>query len=164
MQAPPPVPNLLIQLKTMASNVNTILGYEQIDWLWRSQDTEWSLTEVMCHLRDVEAEIHQTRFTAVLNENDVFLAGVSADDWAVSRKYRDQDGVEAIADFLTARERTITLLEKLSPEMWDRFGVHAFFGRTTLHELLFLVSRHDELHWEQITSLIVGQMTEEPAD
>ena len=157
MQAPPPVPNLLIQLETMATNVSGLLGKDHYDWKWKPAADEWSLTEVVCHLRDVEREVHQERFRAVLKDTDVFLAGVSADDWAISRNYQEQDGQIALTDYLAARTLTLSLLEELDPEMWERQGIHAYLGRTTLHELLFLVSRHDELHWEQIKNILGGQ-------
>ena len=161
MQAPPPVPNLLIQLKTMASNLNGLLGKNNYDWKWKPAADEWSLTEVVCHLRDVEREVHQERFTAVLKDTDVFLTGVSADDWAISRKYQQQNGQIALDDYLAARKLTISLLEELDPEMWERQGVHSYLGRTTMHELFFVVSRHDELHWEQIKTILAGQSVDE---
>lgn len=161
MQAPPPVPNLLSQLNTMASNLSGLLGKNDYDWKWKPAADEWSLTEVVCHLRDVEREIHQARFTAVLKDTDVFLVGVSADDWAISRKYQQQNGQSALMDYLETRAETISLLEGLPSEMWERQAIHSYLGRTSMHELLFLASRHDELHWEQIKNILAGQSVDE---
>ena len=157
MQAPPPVSNLIIQLMTMATNVSGLLVKIHFDWMWKPDYDEWSLTEVFCHLIDVEREVNLERFTAVLKDTDVFLTGVSADDWAISRNYQQQDGQIALNDYLAARALTLSMLEELDPEIWERQGIHAYLGRTTMHELLFLVSRHDELHWEQIKDIVAGQ-------
>ena len=161
MQTPPPVANLLLQLKTMGSNVGQLKEDSNYNWSWRPEPAEWSLTEVICHLRDVEGEVHQSRIVAVLEREDVFLPGVLADDWAIPRGYKDQDGQKALADFLLRRRETVDMLEDLTPDIWQRQGTHAYLGRTSLHELMFLVTRHDEIHWEQIRSLLVGQAASE---
>ncbi|MDX1616011.1 MAG: DinB family protein [Candidatus Promineifilaceae bacterium] len=133
------------------------LSSEHLDWQWRPAAGEWSLTELVCHLRDVELEVHQVRFKAVLRSPGVFLAGVSADEWADQRNYWRQDGPKAAREFLAARRETVNLLASLPGDAWALEGQHAFFGRTTLHELLFMMVRHDELHWEQIKTLIQAQ-------
>jgi len=92
MQTPPPLSNLLLQLITMGSNVSQLKEDSNYDWNWRPDQDDWSLTEVLCHLRDVEGEVHQPRFVAVLERKDPFLPGASADEWAKVRGYRDQDG------------------------------------------------------------------------
>lgn len=157
MQAPPPVDNLLQQLATMAANVRGSLADDDVDWKWRPRADEWSLTEVICHLRDVESEIHQVRFRALIATDNAFVSGAAPDEWASVRDYQRQDGPTSLAHFLNARHQTITLLEKLPPEMWLRQGRHAFFGPTSMHELLFLVNKHDEIHWNQIKTLIADR-------
>jgi len=154
MQAPPPVPTLLQQLKTMESDVRQLTQQEGVDWNYQPAEGEWSLAEVMCHLRDVEIEVHQARFRLLIAEEYAFLPGVSADEWADERGYCFQDGLQAANSFVSAREETLALVEPLDEEMWQRQGRHAFFGHTSMHELLHLVVRHDEIHWQQITALL----------
>ena len=108
----------------------------------------------MCHLRDVEREVHQVRFRLLINEDSVFLQGVSADEWADERGYCFEDGVKATKSFVAARLETLALVEPLDDQIWQRQGRHAFFGHTSMHELLYLVVRHDEIHWQQITDLL----------
>ena len=157
MQAPPPVPNLLIQLATMSSNVLNALSRPDIDWARAASDGGWSLTEVICHLRDVEAEVHQERYKSILVQENAFLAGVSADEWAEIRRYQEQDGMKALEEFINTRRKTIEMLEQLKPEQWQRQGRHAFFGPTSMHEILFLQARHDDIHLEQIRNLLEEQ-------
>jgi hypothetical protein len=157
MQAPPPVPNLLNQLDTVAANIKSALHQAGIDWLRPAEDGGWSLTEVLCHLRDVEIEVHQARYQAILAQEYAFLAGVSADEWAADRGYIEQDGRKALYDFLEARRATIELLQGVSNDQWKRQGRHAFFGPTSMHEILFLQVRHDDIHLEQIRTLLEEQ-------
>jgi hypothetical protein len=141
----------------MMVNVMGSLGEPDIDWQMSPAPDEWSLTEVVCHLRDVEREVHQIRFHMLIEENNAFIPGVSADEWADLRDYASQDGPEAKEQFVKGRQETLVLLESMDESFWQREGRHAFFGPTSMHELLHLAVRHDELHWEQIKSLLAMQ-------
>lgn len=154
MQEPPSVPYLLEKLQDFATAVSTSLTTTPVDWLWRPNPAEWSLTEVACHLRDVECEVHQVRFRTVLAKDAPFLAGVSSNEWAAPRQYRTQDGHRAVDDFLDARKGTVSMLTVIDESDWERKGSHAYFGLTSMHELLNLVVKHDQAHWEQITRLL----------
>ena len=163
MQSPPPVAELIERLKMMVVSMRTIDAKNELDWTWRKTEDVWSLNEIVCHLRDVENEVHHWRFRAVVEKENAFIPGVSADEWADERHYLQQDGPRALEDFIKARTDTIELLQSLSSEMWKRQGRHAFFGPTSMHELLYLVVRHDELHREQIQELIYGWENESDA-
>lgn len=157
MQQPPPIPDLLQQLQQFARRVRQVLSEPGVDWIWQPTSGEWSLTQVICHLRDVEREVHQPRFAAVIARENAFIAGATPDEWAVPRQYQAQDGPTALADFLAARLETVDTLQALTPALWSRQGRHAFFGPTSMHELLNLMVRHDEAHWEQIMALVGRQ-------
>jgi hypothetical protein len=157
MQAPPPIPNLLFRLETFAANVKAIpTEQESIQWQDRPFPDQWSLTMIMCHLRDVEQEVYHLRFRNLIAEENAFLPGASPDEWAEERGYATQDGREALEAFLSARKVTLAMLKGLSAEIWKRKGQHTFFGPTSMHELVYLAVRHDDLHWEQIRNLLIG--------
>src|SRR5690554_5822772 len=113
MQKPPPVDVLLGALERFARNVAHALSKPGVDWLHSRDEEDWSLTEVVCHLRDVEREVHQPRFEALVREDGAFLPGAVADEWVEERSYCTQNGALALEDFLAARERTVTMLKGL---------------------------------------------------
>jgi hypothetical protein len=154
MQLPPPAGELVTELDAFAQALVDALSDPFIDWHWRPARGEWNLTEVACHLRDVEREVHQARFRSILTVENPFLAGATSDDWATLRNYAEQDGRTALLDFAAARERTVELLTRLDPADWERSGRHAFFGPSTLHELVHLAVQHDRVHWSQIRGLL----------
>ena len=156
MQAPPPVNELMDHLTTMVSNMRNLEATNDLNWTWRPFESNWSLNEVACHLRDVEREVHQWRFLALVERENAFIPGVSADEWAQERHYRQQNGPDALDEFIEVRSETIALLQSFSSAMWERQGRHAFFGPTSMHELLYIVVRHDDLHWSQIQELLSG--------
>jgi hypothetical protein len=150
MQNPPPVPLLLVELAEFATFLRQALAAPQVHWRWRPSSEAWSIVEVVCHLRDVEREVHLPRFQALAETENPFLSGVDADEWAAPRDYFRQDGHAALADFVTARLETLALLKMLPESAWSREARHAFFGQTTLHELLYLVVQHDRVHRQQV--------------
>jgi uncharacterized damage-inducible protein DinB len=150
---PPPPAELLAELGRFRDRVAALPLDDAATWQTRPAPDEWSLGEVLCHLRDVEREVHQARIAAVLTEDRAFLQGVNADEWAEPRDYCNQDAPEAQADYLAARDATMATLRNLPAEAWQRQGQHTFFGPTTLQELVFLVVQHDRVHDKQIAAL-----------
>lgn len=155
MQQPRSVPELLNDLATFATAVEIALSGKEVAWLWRPSESEWSLTEVICHLRDVEREVHQVRFHKLLAAENIFLFGATPDEWVKEHRYQQQHGPTALSDFLAARRQTLVLLQTIEDDaIWRRRGRHAFFGSTSMHELLNLAVKHDQAHWEQIQRLL----------
>jgi FMN phosphatase YigB (HAD superfamily) len=118
-------------------------------WKKRADANEWSLTEVACHLRDVEQEINLPRLQKILEESHPFIPGIDSDVWAQERNYQAQDGPAALHDFVSARMETLKLLASLSPTAWQKPAQHAIFGPTDLHEIVSFIAGHDRLHIRQ---------------
>lgn len=150
---PPPPADLIAELGRFRNRVAALDLSSIAAWQIRSSTDEWSLGEVLCHLRDVEREVHQRRIEAILSEDRAFLAGVNADEWAELRDYCNQDGPTSRAEYLVARDSTLAILGAIAPADWQRQGQHTFFGPTTLQELVFLIVQHDRVHDRQIAIL-----------
>jgi hypothetical protein len=156
MQETYPVSVLVNRLADFPLWLKQRLGAEDVDWCCKPAEGEWCLTEVMCHLRDVELEVHQPRFEAIQANPGAFLPGAVADEWVEERAYFRQHGPTALAQFADARAETLELLPAPSSVLWQRQGEHSFFGPTTMHELLNLVVQHDQAHREQVAKLLDG--------
>lgn len=125
-------------------------------WIERPKADEWSLTEVLCHLRDVETDVNLARVQKVLAETNPFLPGEDTDAWAAERNYAHQDGRRALVEFTAARLRLVELLEALDASGWQRPARHAIFGPTRLVELVGILAAHDRLHVRQVKTLVDG--------
>jgi FMN phosphatase YigB (HAD superfamily) len=132
-------------------------------WVMPPAVNEWCLTEIICHLRDVEIEVNLPRLRKILDESNPFIAGQDTDPWVDERQYKDQDGPAALADFTTARVHLLTTLDRLSQNSWNRAARHAIFGPTDLKELANIISGHDQLHIRQIHSLLASH-SQSPED
>jgi FMN phosphatase YigB (HAD superfamily) len=141
---------LLANLRSNPAAIATLVSSLSLDG-WRRQPApaEWCLTEIICHLRDVEREVNLPRIRKLLAEENPFLAGEVTDRWVEERHCAEQDGHQALADFITARKEALDLLNGLQAE-WSRTARHAIFGPTTLLELIGFVTGHDRAHVQQI--------------
>lgn len=115
----------------------------------RPEPNEWSLGEILCHLRDSEQEVYLPRLRRVLEEEEPFIPAGNTDAWAEERAYREQDGQQALHDFTAVRLQTLALLRGLSEAQWERKARHAVFGPTNLQELVRFMAEHDRLHLRQ---------------
>lgn len=123
-------------------------------WAARPWAEEWSLTEILCHMRDVDQEVNFTRIQQILELENPFLPGQDTDRWAEARRYREQDGSQALRQFIAVRTHIINRLEELDTTGWQRPARHAIFGPTHLRELVSIIASHDRLHLQQIYRLI----------
>lgn len=130
-------------LDTLARNL------PEIHWNRRPHPGEWSFTEILYHLRDVDAEVNWPRIEKVCNQENPFLAGVVTDPWADEREYNQRDGAEGLDSFLKIRTRILALLQNLDPEGWRRPARHAIFGPTSMQELITFIAIHDRVHVRQ---------------
>ena len=123
-------------------------------WKHRPTPDEWSLTEIACHLRDVEQEINLPRLQKISQGNSPFIPGIDSDIWARERDYQSQNGPAALSDFVATRRETLALLKSLAPDGWQQTAQHAIFGPTDLREIASFAAGHDRLHIRQTFALI----------
>jgi FMN phosphatase YigB (HAD superfamily) len=121
-------------------------------WQQRPQPAEWSITEILCHMRDVDLEINIPRIQKVASGSNPFLPGINSDSWTDERSYCEQDGLTALHAFIEARLSLIGCLENLSPQAWKFPARHAIFGPTYLQELVSFMSTHDRSHIQQVVT------------
>ena len=141
---------LIASLRSTPAAIATLVAPLSMDgWSRRPASAEWCLTEIICHLRDVEREVNLPRIRKILAEENPFLAGEVTDRWVEERHCVEQDGRQVLADFIAARKETLDLLTGLQAE-WSRTSRHAIFGPTTLLELAGFVAGHDRAHIQQI--------------
>jgi FMN phosphatase YigB (HAD superfamily) len=141
---------LLAVLKSTPAALATICRRQNRNLENRPAPDEWSPSEVLCHLRDVDNEVNLPRLLKVINERNPFLPGKDTDPWAETRQYCQQDGLKALEDFTKVRLEVLGLLENLPLEDWDRHARHAIFGPTDLRELVNIIAGHDILHVQQV--------------
>ena len=132
-------------------------GLEPAGWLHRPAEGEWSVTEVICHLRDVDREVHLARLQSLIREEQPFMPGVAPDTWAIERDYQAQDGPAALEALEAARGELLALLPAADSVIWERRGRHTFFGPTSFLEVVCLILEHDILHLQQVRDVLASR-------
>jgi len=141
---------ILAVLKSTPAALDTFsLQWTRQQWSERVEPNEWSLSEIICHFRDVDREVNIPRLEKVISETNPFLAGMNTDTWAEERNYQQQDGPTALREFIEARTRLVARLQSLDESDWQRTARHAIFGPTTLQELVGFITTHDRTHIQQ---------------
>jgi hypothetical protein len=131
-------------------------------WQEKASPDTWAPVEVLCHLRDVEAEINLPRIEKITQEDEPFLNAPDSDRWTEERGYIDECAPDVSVELVNARTRTLALLEGLPLELWSRPARHAIFGPTHLSEIVRIFLEHDLLHIRQINELLKSLSPNEP--
>ena len=112
-------------------------------------DENWSVVEVVCHLRDAE-EISFQRTEAMRDQDNPLIAGYDQEALARERNYREADLRSALAGFISFRQRHIAALSALTAEQWERSGQHNEIGQITIFAYALHKASHDAIHCAQI--------------
>lgn len=115
----------------------------------RGGDEDWSVVEVVCHLRDAEERALE-RTLAIRDADDPFLAGYDQAEWARDRDYAAADLHDALAGFLRLRAQHVEALARLAPAQWQRTGRHEEVGEITIVAQALHMAAHDMIHAAQI--------------
>lgn len=112
-------------------------------------DENWSVVEVICHLRDAE-EFFIKRMQAMRDQDNPVIVGYDQAALALERNYKAADLQEALAGFRAFRTQAIAEFSKLTAEQWQRSGQHNEMGQITIFAQTVHHAAHDAIHCAQI--------------
>jgi HAD superfamily hydrolase (TIGR01549 family) len=133
----------------------TIEGHLQAVLECKPADFEWCARDIICHLRDHDAEEDHTRLERILSEEAPFLSG-NYDPWAHAQDYLTTSANAALVDFVHYRGRMVQWLRSQPAEVWKRPARHAIFGPTSFEEMVRFATEHDRTHLRQMRSAIAN--------
>jgi hypothetical protein len=119
-------------------------------------DENWSVVEVLCHLRDAE-EYGLQRDILMRDRDNPDILPWDQEKLAVERNYAAQDLRAALASFIALRQHRIAVLEGLSPEGWKRTGNHPQLGTIDIFSHVLHMVSHDAIHCAQIARQILDE-------
>lgn len=131
-------------------------GLDSCAWSHEPAPGDWSLSELVCHLRDTEREIHQTQIELFKEQNEPFIPRPDTSVWASQRDYFHEDGASALKEFNEARRKTMQLIKEVAADSsaWEGKARHAIFGPTNFLEVVGFIAEHDRLHIQQAWSTL----------
>jgi uncharacterized damage-inducible protein DinB len=114
---------------------------------------KWSITEILMHL--AEDELTSTwRYRQILEHDAPQLAGFNQELWAEWSDYKSWEPRDAFNLFRLLREANLKMFARLTPDQWDRYGIHLERGKITVRDLCHHMAAHDINHIEQIRRIL----------
>ena len=113
------------------------------------REGKWSIVEVAKHLADAEL-VSSFRFRIVLAQDRPRITGFDQDAWASRLRYRAVDLGQTLELQRVVRQANVDLLRSLSPEQFQRIGIHEERGEESVERLMKLMAGHDLVHLRQI--------------
>ncbi|MDY0873454.1 DinB family protein [Dongia rigui] len=155
------LPHNLNTLRSFPSALRDLLSgipAPALDWQpasWEGIPSE-SLTirQQICHMRDIEADGYTQRFQRLLNENNPVLESIDGYALVEARQYDRTDLATALDAFEAARERTMVILDRLTPPDLARRGTFEGYGPVTVRGLVHFLCSHDQQHLAGIQWLL----------
>lgn len=123
-------------------------------WHRRAGD-EWSAAEILAHVRASE-DILLPRVYQILVRDNPPLPAFDERRWAEIAGYAAMPVDAHFARIVIRRYELIQLLRSLTPEAWQRTGVHEERGAVTLEQIVAHIVGHAEEHQHQMEKLLAA--------
>ena len=114
---------------------------------------KWCVTEILAHLADVEL-VQGFRVRMILGASGTPIQGFDQDVWAREFTYANHDPAFSLKDYVTLRDKNLRLFRSLTPEMWERFGMHSERGKETVRRVSEMMAGHDLNHLKQVRAIL----------
>ena len=106
---------------------------------------KWSTRQVICHLADFEP-VYADRMKHVIAEDQPTFAGGFHQQFAEHLAYDERDIEEELTLIEAVRCQMTQILQSLSPDAFERTGIHSVEGPMTLKTLLERITNHIPHH------------------
>ena len=113
---------------------------------------KWCIREIAAHLADDEL-VGAYRIRLILSAPGTAIQAFDQDVWARTGKYETRDIAHSLLLYRALRLANLKLLQSLTGEEWDMFGVHAERGVESLRDIAMYFAGHDINHFQQIESI-----------
>jgi hypothetical protein len=113
----------------------------------------WSVTEIVCHLRDYSVIFFDRALLIHEGKNPVIVP-YDQNQLAVERKYNEEDVHVVYPAMVPYFERLALFFEGVGDDEWDRAGQHPEQGNFTLTKAMIQVGTHNAVHLEQLTRVL----------
>jgi uncharacterized damage-inducible protein DinB len=141
------LPNDDFLLDHLATNIqNTkdfVLSLPADKLFYRYAENKWTIKEIICHLIDME-RIYSYRMLRFARNDQTILPGFNAEHYILYLRANDRNVADLLKEFEAVRNSTIHLLNGLTDEAFQRFGIMNGYP-VSVRALAYHIAGH-ELH------------------
>ena len=138
--------------------LQTIEGLDEEALTWQPGDSRWPIKETLAHLASAEGS-HRQVAQAIAAGQTVDVPDFDLDAWnAAQVAERRQQSIDEILEEMAAeRQHTLSALQDLEGEAFDRPGLHPALGETTVFKIFRIIPIHERWHLKDIKQLLEEQ-------
>lgn len=145
--------DLVEQLESAAIRLTDLVANHEVEaWNVAGPDN-WSALDVLAHVRSAN-EILMPRITQILIRDNPPMPAFDERDWATANDYVNQPLKQLAARVVDRCVEFGQLLSTLSPDQWQRTGLHEQSGELTLLQIATHTVAHIDEHVAQIAELL----------
>ncbi len=116
---------------------------------------EWSVREIIAHLRDTEARIFpKMHLIATTEYPDFRKIDVRRNLMMISE---DDSAFLVMSQFRRVRQSTLSLLREIPRDAWNRMGCDVDNSTITIRDLALNLLEHDAEHLAQIDATLIAR-------
>jgi hypothetical protein len=116
----------------------------------RPQPEEWSVIEILVHVRNVVMLVYGMRIRQLLFQDEPVFANYEEEHHLLSASKNQMSAAEILEMIETDHQQTVRLLKALPEQEWQRQGYHPEFGAMSVEFLARRFIQHAADHTQQI--------------
>ncbi len=113
---------------------------------------KWSIRQIVAHLAEDEL-VGAYRIRLILSAPGTAIQAFDQDVWATTGRYSTRNVMESLELYRTLRIANLQLLQALTAQEWDMYGVHAERGIECVRDIAMYFAGHDINHFRQIEAI-----------
>ncbi|MBI1279760.1 MAG: response regulator [Anaerolineaceae bacterium] len=113
---------------------------------------EWSTADVLAHLRSADDILTPRIYMMLVRDNPTLMA-YEERKWAIVMGYAEANFHTSLQTYISKRAELVNVLRRLTPQDWQRTGIHEHNGSLTIEELVNELLLHEAEHCRQIESM-----------
>ena len=114
---------------------------------------KWSVGELLAHFAEAEMGAFW-RYRQMIEHDGCSLPSYDQELWSRLGDYPSQDPRESLQLFTLLRQANLRMFDRLTPEEWQRHGVHTERGKMSVRDLAAQLAGHDVNHLMQVRSIL----------
>jgi DinB superfamily len=136
-------------MQTTLDEVPRLVATASVEQMNRSPAPgEWSPRQVLNHLSDSDL-VFGTRIRMIVTQDRPTIVGYDQDAWTERFGSLDATPQDTIDRWQTLRRANLRLMQSLSPQEWNRVGLHSERGPESVRLNVQLLAGHDRMHLDQ---------------
>ena len=141
-------------LRQTSRELASLVKGHDADSLRRNPEAgKWSVAQIVTHL--AESEVVATwRYRQILERSGGNITPYDQDVWERLGDYAHADPMASVELFRLLRERNVQLLDRLTSEQWEMYGIHAERGEESVRKLVRMMAGHDVNHLQQVRRIL----------